>query len=891
MDTKKNLDNQTDDVSFVQATTTLGDIEKDDANRAGVPLGGIGAGKIDLTPDGSITNITTNCNVECPICDGYASTPAKIVPGGVPGIFWALRDSSSAKVLKVHPPKGLPGVRKDQMEYEGRLPFANIKYKELGPIDVSLTAFSPLILGDLSENYKDSSIPGAAFSFALENKTENAQEYTFYYSWQNMCGCTGYYNEKYWGINDTRENKVDFKMEEEYPGAWFYSTNTSVEPRAKGNYSLRVAAPEGTKLSSRSWREATELWEQINNDIPLKADASWYEGSCGIIGVKGMLQPFSKAVIKFTVTWYFPNNHEQWHPEKNYGHMYENWFKDSWEAGAYLHKECDRLYNATKDWQDLLWESNLPEWFKYKLCDDLFPMITNSWYTKAGEFTISEAATNMGGMLGTIDQRNASQAPYLLSFPKLCRSELDLFRNRQVKAGDKNEYGFHWNFETGKPDLMINQVGAVPHDLGSESLWSYSITPATIWIAGHWPDLLSGYVLQWYAYYCWTNDPIVPKEVYESCKATIKFVSSLDFDNDGIPELWGFGSSSYDNYSFPYYGVMPYVATMFIAALAAMAKFARLMGETEYAQQLDEKKLKASATLERENWTGSYFRCWRHEGYEKWNGGEREHNYESNSIHVSQLAGQWYASMMGLGYVIDAEKVEKALETITEYNHKKIAGGAAIEYWPAENGKEAHFGECWCHYTEAYYAALAIYESQKDAGMEQLYKLWNVMNKCNARWDSGLGISGAENDVVVGRWYMTNTVSWFDLLAISGVWVNLPEKELMLAPNLPKFIGTDLKGIPIFTENFWAVIDYIKQDDITTIKMTFTKFQGPKMVFESIKTKYGFAISSDKLKLKINNVLKSNTQIVYDDVNHYLNIISPFEISQTGDKIEIQIEI
>ena len=60
-----------------------------------------------------------------------------------------------------------------------------------------------------------------------------------------------------------------------------------------------------------------------------------------------------------------------------------------------------------------------------------------------------------------------------------------------------------------------------------------------------------------------------------------------------------------------------------------------------------------------------------------------------------------------------------------------------------------------------------------------------VINKCQTRWDTGLSIAGPNNDVVVGRWYMTNTVGWFDLLAISGIWIDLPGKEIMIAPNLP----------------------------------------------------------------------------------------------------------
>ena len=140
------------------------------------------------------------------------------MPGGIPGTFWALRDAAGARVLKIRPPKGLPGVTAKQMKFDGRLPQAIFNYKNMGPIEVNLVAFSSLILGDTSPDYKDSSLPGAIFDFELVNTTDAEQEYAFYYSWQNLAGITGYYNERYWGANDNRETKLEYRQDAKYPG-------------------------------------------------------------------------------------------------------------------------------------------------------------------------------------------------------------------------------------------------------------------------------------------------------------------------------------------------------------------------------------------------------------------------------------------------------------------------------------------------------------------------------------------------------------------------------------------------------------------------------------------------------------------------------------------------
>ena len=113
---------------------------------------------------------------------------------------------------------------------------------------------------------------------------------------------------------------------------WFYSENKMADPRGQGNYSVRVEAPQGAKIEQRSWKDAKELWDQIRDKKPITIDQTWLEGGNGIMGISGKLPAKGKARIRVAVGWYFPNLIEQWHPEKNYGRMYSNWFKDSWEV-------------------------------------------------------------------------------------------------------------------------------------------------------------------------------------------------------------------------------------------------------------------------------------------------------------------------------------------------------------------------------------------------------------------------------------------------------------------------------------------------------------------------------------------------------------------------------
>jgi hypothetical protein len=247
--------------------------------------------------------------------------------------------------------------------------------------------------------------------------------------------------------------------------------------------------------------------------------------------------------------------------------------------------------------------------------------------------------------------------------------------------------------------------------------------------------------------------------------------------------------------------------------------------------------------------------------------------------------------MMGLGYIVDPDKAGKALATVTANNHAKVAGGAAIEVWPAESGRPERVGDCWPHYTEAYYAALAIYESQKDAGLGQIHKLWRAMNGCHARWDSGLGMGGPQNEQVGGRWYMTNTASWFDLLAIAGVWVDLPGREFLLAPNLPPELGDRLSGIPVLAERFSAAVDFAQGDGLQTASFRITRFAGAPMEFDFLKTRAPRGAAPKSVSLSVNGAAVPSPKWEWHPDNGYVVIRERFTFSAAGDSIEVRVDL
>ena len=126
-------------------------------DRNGVPLGGLGTGKIELCQDGGFANISVNNNQDAPIATtlGGFLVAREVVKGASP------------VVRLLEKGRSLP-VEVESINYLGRYPFVEIEYADKALRSrIKLEAFSPLI----PYNVADSSVPGALFEFKASNPT------------------------------------------------------------------------------------------------------------------------------------------------------------------------------------------------------------------------------------------------------------------------------------------------------------------------------------------------------------------------------------------------------------------------------------------------------------------------------------------------------------------------------------------------------------------------------------------------------------------------------------------------------------------------------------------------------------------------------------------------
>src|SRR3990172_3828691 len=154
---------------------------------SGLPLGGIGAGKMELFPNGLLGVANLYNNWENP-------TRWRLSP------YFAIRIKTGRRREAVLLEAGTSDTfhMVTSIKLNGRFPIARLQYKITNlPLELNLKAWSSFIPGE----YKDSGIPGILFEFSVYNPTKETTDVSLL-GW--MVNTSGTYLGRY---NTLRQNK------------------------------------------------------------------------------------------------------------------------------------------------------------------------------------------------------------------------------------------------------------------------------------------------------------------------------------------------------------------------------------------------------------------------------------------------------------------------------------------------------------------------------------------------------------------------------------------------------------------------------------------------------------------------------------------------------------
>ncbi len=800
----------------------------DERLASGVPLGGIGTGKVDFLTDGSFGNLTLNNNWSRPVSE-------------LPASFFAVRTQvpsgrstkTEARVLALRSAYGFPTV--SGVRYQGRFPQAQVRFTQPGlPVAVELQAASSLV----PHNLKDSSLPAATFSFTLTNPGKTPVETTLAFSWENVLGCGG--NAK-GAWRDRTGNVQAIQAADGRIGLVFSSTQKVEGERlaSSGQYAVTAEA-EGGRVSTLSYWNAggkgEDFWKSFSGPTLFGEKPTVRPGREGIYHPAGVVAATvavpagGSSQVHFTLGWNMP--HVPTTSGADLGHAYTNHFKDAWSAAVYASQYRDTLQSGSNEWQDLLLKSSLPVWFKQKLVNDAFPLVSNTLYTKDGKFALLETPSEPDPAFGALDQWLLTRTLLASLFPKLDVEELRLFTQAQAASGEVPRItgtlagGFGGATTEGTPKAGAEGPGASR------------------------PDAACNYILAVLRQYRWTGDADAMKAAYPAVVRALSWLKSQDTDGDGLPE----GTTVWQQ-TDP--GTFSYTAGLYLAALRAADVLATANADRKVEAEVREQFRVARNSATAQLWNGRYFAR-----YLDPTTGQR-----SSNLFVGSLAGEWAAEWLDLPELLDRRQTAVALDSALDLlpQAARILPPNEVHYGGGTGNQPLE--AAWAGAMETYLGALGIARRHPDAGMDVVRKVHAAQYWISRRpWDAALAYHPRTAERSGGSSHATTLASWNAYSALTGVTLDEPAGKLGVSPSLP----ADLNGLhaPLFGPRYWAWIDYARNPNnaATNLRLKLIKkFDDRPVILNALTTAVPVGTNLDDLMVLVSGpggMAEGKTEVV-----------------------------
>jgi len=192
-------------------------------------------------------------------------------------------------------------------------------------------------------------------------------------------------------------------------------------------------------------------------------------------------------------------------------------------------------------------------------------------------------------------------------------------------------------------------------------------------------------------YLWWGGDRLLDR-IYAAAKRAMLWEMGTDANGDGLPDNEG-ADQTFDNWSF--HGANSYTSSIYLASLLACERMAQAAADAEFADECRCAFARGQRSFERQLWNGRFYRAVATEP----------------ACTVGQLNGQWYAHLLGLGYILPPAHVVSSVRAALDINGSASEYGAVNSVFPdgRADRTNSHSGNVWPGETYAL-AALAIYE-------------------------------------------------------------------------------------------------------------------------------------------------------------------------------------
>jgi non-lysosomal glucosylceramidase len=659
----------------------------DDGYWQGAPVGGFGAGTFSRSYRGNFERWHVKAGIH-----KYQNVPANqfavfAQPEGGAAVAEALSTQKPGgeqlSAWKWTYPAGAG-------EYAALYPKSWFAYKssEL-PVTLTLEQYSPII----PDNYKESSYPVAVYNWYATNPTQKRVTVSILFSWTNMIGwfrdgTTGF------AAGQNAQNVNRYKSETlkngEMKGLVFDRLrNDAVSDEWDGQFAIAALAGNGVDVSYlttyRPGDSGADVWTPFAKDgtLPNKSVdlASSGDILAGAIAVKFTLAPGEKRMVPMSLSWDLP--YTQFASGRKWARHYTRFFDRSgtnaWKIARISLEQGQEWGRQIDAWQKPYIENNdKPLWYRGMLFNELYGLADGGtmWAhevaapgnphhpsaVKEDSFSYMECFDYP--YYGTLDVRFYGSFPLAKFWPEIEKQEMREYADT-IPETIKQDYVWAW--KSDKEHALVSTqrkvAGSAPHDLGSPIEDAFILpNQYNYQNVSDWKDLNSKYVLMVWRDYVMSGskDKAFLQYNFSAVKQAMQFLRQFDKNGDGLIENDGYPDQTYDNWAAR--GESAYSGNLYLGALRATEEIAKVLGDNRTATATAALFKRAQASFIKNLWNGSYF------------------NYDvgssyKDSIMADQLAGQWYASLTGLGDLVPRDMQRSALKKVYDFNVMKLHEG------------------------------------------------------------------------------------------------------------------------------------------------------------------------------------------------------------------------
>lgn len=613
----------------------------------GMPIGGICAGTVYLGGDGKlwlwdIFNDTKEGIVDKTYKDWQGKKEIK-PRDGANFIFpikpeYPFEQGFGIRVIQKEAiwQKNLDFKGFQDISFKGQYPIAEISYRDAQlPVAIDLQSFSPFVPLKVDE----SNYPATTMSFKVTNTSDKKASVELSGWLENAV------------LNNSKNNK-DVQLIntiETLDGNTVLtcSAQTSVEEIKKqrdfGNMALM--------LLNSGKKNKTEAGIKINNPLLFPeneqstAESNHGEQLVGAISKTIKLKPGETKDITFIVSWYFPNlvlPQNKNSKGENKGRYYSKRFKNAAAVATDIAKNFDELQHKTLAWRNCFYDdSTLPHWFLNRTFLNTSILATEtSFLLEDGRFWGWEG---IGCCSGTCTHVwHYAQAVGRL-FPEL-----------EKNLRERTDFA-----------VMDNTTGGI--DFRGSLANKYAA------------DGQAGIVLRSYRDYLISeNNTAFLKKNWNNIKLSLQYLINLDAEEGGEANGTVFGEQ-HNTLDAEWYGNVPVITSLYLAALAASVEMAKEMKDTnaekEYSRILEFGKLNIEKLF-----NGEYF-------IQKEDPKHKKAIGIGSGCYIDQVFGQSWAYQLGLGRLYNKEMINSSLESLWKYNFVPDMGPLRDSIPPSINGR------------------------------------------------------------------------------------------------------------------------------------------------------------------------------------------------------------